>query len=172
MFFHLTELEHHPIHFDVTYEADEIGLPEDLRQISPLRVAGQAELLRNTLGEIRLRGELSVNLEGDCDRCLESAPFPLAVPFDLYYRPLPPPNPLHPEVHLGEGEIDISFYEGDGVSLRDALRELIVLSRPMRLFCRPDCQGLCPVCGGNRNTERCQCSVQRPDPRWEALKNL
>lgn len=173
MFFHLTELEHHPIHFDLRYNPGEIELSEDVRQTGVLHAEGKAELLRNTNGEIRVRGRVSVNLETDCYRCLEPAAVPIDAGFDLFYRPAPQSNGTqHPEVHLEEGEIDLSFYEGDGLSLREVLREFLLLSLPMQIFCRPDCQGLCPVCGANRNQEACGCVAQKVDPRWEALKNL
>ncbi|MBI4889237.1 MAG: hypothetical protein HY821_01350, partial [Acidobacteria bacterium] len=56
MIFALTELEHHPILFDVTYAPGEIGFSQELRQNGGLHAAGKAELLRNTLGEVRIRG--------------------------------------------------------------------------------------------------------------------
>jgi len=43
---------------------------------------------------------------------------------------------------------------------------------PMKPLCKPDCQGLCPVCGGNRNRERCACRADWVDPRMEPLKKL
>jgi len=171
MIFTLTELEHHPILFDVVYQPGELGLPEELHQMGELRVNGSAELLKNTLGEIRLRGHLSVELETACDRCLEPAKVPVDSDFDLFYRPLEKVE-THGEIHLEEGEIDISFYEGDGLALRDALREFVLLSIPMRTVCREDCLGLCPVCGENRNLKACGCTVETRDERWAGLKGL
>lgn len=171
MIFTLTELEHHPIHFDVTYAPGEITFSEEVRQKGGLRAAGKAELLRNTLGEIRIKGHLTVELESACDRCLEPAAIPLDSDFDLFYRPVIR-TANHAEVHLEEGEIDLSFYEGDSLALRDALREHVLLSLPMQLVCRPDCKGLCPDCGANLNLTPCSCAAKRSDPRWSALKDL
>jgi DUF177 domain-containing protein len=39
-------------------------------------------------------------------------------------------------------------------------------------LCRDDCQGLCPVCGANRNTIDCSCEVRWEDPRLAVLKAL
>jgi uncharacterized protein len=172
MFFHLTELEHHPIHFDVNYAPGEIDLGEDLAQQGPLHAAGSAELLANTLGEIRLRGRLEAEVTGTCSRCLEAASARVASAFDLFYRPAPKTSAAHAEIHLEEGEIDLSFYTGDGVALEEAVRDFVLLSLPMRLTCREDCQGLCPQCGANRNTAPCNCRKERTDERWAALKNL
>jgi len=171
VFFSLTELEHHPILFDVLYDPGEIVFPEDLRQIGALAARGRTELLRNTLGEIRIRGHIKAQMEGACDRCLEPAVVEIDSDFDLFYRPvLQTAN--HAEIHLEEGEIDLAFYEGDGVELAEALREHILLSLPMQLFCRPDCKGLCPYCGANRNLGDCGCRPPFRDPRWASLKDL
>lgn len=171
MIFTLTELEHHPILFDVTYAPGEIGFAEELRQLGGLHAAGNAELLRNTLGEVRIQGHLTVELETACDRCLEPAAIPIDADFDLFYRPAITTS-NHAEVHLEEGEIDLSFYEGDSLALRDVLREHVLLSLPMRLTCSEDCKGLCPDCGANLNLSPCGCAAKRMDLRWSALKDL
>jgi uncharacterized protein len=46
------------------------------------------------------------------------------------------------------------------------------LSLPVRTLCKPDCKGLCPRCGKNRNLEACTCEEGPADPRWEALADL
>jgi uncharacterized protein len=171
VFFSITELEHHPILFDVRYQPGEISFPEDLHQLGALSAAGRTELLRNTLGEIRIRGHLRASMEGVCDRCLEPARLEIDTDFDLFYRPVVRTS-NHAEIHLEDGEIDLAFYEGEGVELADALREQILLSLPMQLFCRQDCKGLCPYCGANRNERDCGCRAPFRDPRWASLKDL
>ena len=47
-----------------------------------------------------------------------------------------------------------------------------LLSLPMQRICREDCQGICPICGQNRNLAECGCQVKTPDDRWAALRNL
>jgi len=56
--------------------------------------------------------------------------------------------------------------------LEDVLREQVLLSLPARTLCKPDCKGLCPRCGKNRNLEACTCEEGPSDPRWEALSGL
>ena len=171
MIFTITELEHHPILYDVVYHPGEIELPDELRQVGGLHVKGSTELLKNTLGEIRLQGHITVEIEAACDRCLEPAKVPVDSDFDLFYRPLETVE-THGEIHLEEGEIEISFYEGDSVALREVLREFVLLSLPMRTVCSEECQGLCPVCGENRNQRACGCNVAHHDERWAGLKGL
>jgi uncharacterized protein len=172
MFFSVTELERRPVLFEVEYKPGEIDYGEGLRQTGVLKVNGKAELLPHTLGEIRLRGHVDVMMESECDRCLEPAALPVDTDFDLFFRPTPLVGKQHPEVHLEEGEIEISFYEGDGVALREALREFILLARPMQLFCQEQCPGLCPKCGANRKHIDCGCKLEPSASRWVALKNL
>ena len=171
MFFSLTELEHHPILFDLSYAPGEIDFGEELQQTGPLKTSGKAEVLKNTLGEIRIQGDVAVDFNCICDRCLEPAPEHVETPFDLFFRPQPRIG-THAEIQLEEGEIELSFYEGDGVSLNDGLRDFIIVTQPMQHFCQPECKGLCPHCGTNRNTTSCNCLAERDSSPLAVLKNL
>jgi uncharacterized protein len=42
---------------------------------------------------------------------------------------------------------------------------------PFSPLCRPDCLGLCPGCGGDRNLGECP-GHETTDPRWAALEGL
>ena len=172
MFFNIQDLERRKIHFDTTFAPGEIQFFEDkLRQSGPIAVNGTAELLTNTLGEIRVRGRLTGQFEAACDRCLETAVFPVDSSFDSFYRPAST-APEHDEVRIDEGEAEIAFYEGDGVQLEDVLREHILLQLPMQLVCSEACKGICPFCGQNLNVATCDCRRELVDERWSALKNL
>ncbi len=58
------------------------------------------------------------------------------------------------------------------LDLSEVIRQGLWLATPMDLLCRPDCAGLCPNCGGNRNLGECQCDQEAIDPRWAALQEL
>lgn len=171
MFFSVKELEVKKVRFDVTFPPGEIRFDGGLRQTTALDLKGSAELLANTLGEIRIRGHLRVKMGCECDRCLEPAEFPLDSDFDLFYRP-EARDGFEEEVKIDEGESEIAFYEGDGVDLKDVLREYVLLSLPMQRICRPDCHGICPMCGQNRNLAECGCEAKPLDDRWSALKKV
>jgi uncharacterized protein len=165
------ELEIKKVRFDVTFPPGEIQFDVGLRQATPLEVAGAAELLANTLGEIRIQGHLKVRMRADCDRCLEPAEFPVDSNFDLFYRPADRDG-YEEEVAIDEGESEIAFYDGDGIELKDVLREFVLLSMPMQRICGENCHGICPVCGQNRNLVNCGCEPKPVDDRWSALKKL
>ena len=171
MFFSVRDLEVRKAHFDVAIPPGEIDYAGGFRQIGPLHAEGSAELLGNTLGEIRVRGRLKVAMEAECDRCLEKAEFPIQSEFDLFYRPSDT-GPSGDEVAISDAESEVGFYEGDGMELNEILREYILLSMPMQRVCRQSCLGICPVCGQNRNVRACECSQDAVDDRWAALRKF
>jgi uncharacterized protein len=171
MFLNIRDMEVRPILFELTYPPGEIDfLDSNLRQTGDLRVEGKAELLGSVM-EIRIRGRFQVAIDSSCERCLELAEFAIDRRFDLYYSPLEA-SPDAGEVALKAGEIELAFYEGEGLDLTDVLREQVLLTLPMQRVCRADCKGLCPVCGVNRNQESCSCEVNVADERWSALRKL
>ncbi|MEN6535787.1 MAG: DUF177 domain-containing protein [Bryobacteraceae bacterium] len=172
MFLSIREMELRKLSFDEAFPPGEIEyLDRKLRQASDLKVSGSAELLPNTDGEIRIKGHLEVRMEADCDRCLESATFPVDVSFDLYYEPADS-VPHSEELEVGAGESELDFYEGEGLELELVLREQVLLALPMQRVCRADCKGICPVCGQNRNNVECNCRTETADDRWAALRDL
>jgi uncharacterized protein len=171
LFLSVKELELKKVRFDVAFAPGEIQYDPGLSQTTPLEAQGSAELLANTLGEVRIRGHLKVGIQADCDRCLEPARFPIDANFDLFYRPAARTG-FDEEVEIDEGESEIAFYEGAGIELKDVLREFVLLSLPMQRICREHCLGICPVCGQNRNLVNCGCETKPVDDRWAALKKL
>lgn len=171
MFFHVRDLALKPAQYDVVLEPGKMDfLDSKVRQKGPLHVTGKAELASEMLGEIRIRAHVTVEMEVDCDRCLEPAAFPIEEDFVLLYRPMA--DSAAEEAELDEDESEVGFYEGDGVELNDVLQEYVLLALPMQRLCSEDCKGICPRCGQNRNQQRCQCDEKAVDERWSSLKQL
>ena len=99
---------------------------------------------------------------------MEPVEVPLAAEFDLIFRPSEA-DAEAPERSITAPETEIGYYQGDSLLLEDVLREQVLLSLPVRTLCKPDCKGLCPRCGQNRNSQPCHCDEGPSDPRWEAL---
>jgi uncharacterized protein len=170
VYFSVRDLEARKVGFDLAFQPGEIDFgDEKLRQTGALTAAGSAELMGAT-HEIRVQGRVSVRVTADCDRCLEDAVFSVSQDFDLFYRPAPEAGE-GPEKELDEGASEVAFYEGEGLDLKDILKEQVLLALPMQRVCREDCRGICPVCGENRNQSDCGCQVRPGDARWEALKS-
>ena len=172
MFLNIRELELRKVRFDEDFPPGEIEFDVNIRQLGPLNAAGFAELLSNTLGEIRIRGHVKAELELPCDRCLEPVRYPIDQDFDLFYRPAPKAGNTPHEVAIDEGEAEIGFYEGLGLELSEVVREHILLSLPMQQVCEESCRGICPRCGQNRNNGDCSCTDQMVADRWAALREL
>lgn len=172
MFFSVKEMELRKIRFDETFSPGQIEFTgEDLEQGSPLQIAGSAELLAHTDGEIRIQGRFTVEMTAECDRCLGRARFPLDARFDLFYRPMSY-IAREEEIEIDEGEAEMGFYQGEGLELEDVLREQVLLALPMQRICSDDCKGICPVCGQNRNESACSCKLDSANDRWGALRKL
>ena len=171
MFFHIRDLAVRPAVFDVQLPAGAINfLDPKIRQSGLLKATGRAELVSSSLDEIRVKGHVTAPIETECDRCLEPAPCLIDGDFELVYRPVS--DGYGAETVIDPSEAEMGFYEGGGVELNDVLREYVLLSLPMQRLCRPDCKGMCPVCGKNRNLTECQCQPAAADDRWAALKSI
>jgi len=172
LFFHVHEIGLKPGSFDVELAPGVVDfLDPKIRQKGLLRASGKVELVSDSLGEIRFKGQLSVAMEADCDRCLDPAPSSLESDFELFYRPIAE-GYGEEEVKLDADEAQMGFYEGDGVELNDVLREYVLLALPMQRLCSESCKGICPVCGQNRNQQQCECKTAPVDDRWAVLKQL
>ncbi len=169
MFITLQELELHRVTISETFLPGALDYQEvKFRQVGPMRVNGEAELAGD---EIRIRGHSSGALEAACDRCLEPMNMPVELDFDLPYRPVEE-IAQEEEIEVAEDELKIGFFSGEGVNLADVVTEQVILSVPMKLVCAAECQGLCPVCGANRNIERCKCSSLDEDSPFAFLKKI
>src|SRR5579864_4247854 len=177
MFIEVAELELHPVDFQKEFPPDAIDLGTDVRQLTPLKTSGRAQLVeehhgkRQVIQDIRLQGELATSLELPCARCLDPVVQNVARSFDLLYRPLGT-DAGNEELSVTVAEAEVGYYKGEGLLLEDVLREQVLLSVPLKVVCREDCKGLCPHCGKNLNEERCSCAAPLEDPRWEALKEI
>lgn len=171
MFVSLHALELKPVSFNVDVPAGQIEFESKLKQSSVLHSEGRAELLNRSLGEIRIVGDLSVQIESVCDRCAEPAASSLENHFDLIYMPSADVQ-AGGEDEIDEAGVEVGYYDGNGLELNDVLREVVLLALPMRLVCSDDCKGICPTCGQNLNQQACDCHPEATDDRWSKLKIL
>jgi uncharacterized protein len=141
---------HSTIDLPSTRVADDLNI-EHLR--------GDLRLSRTKEG-ILLQAQLEVGLKAECHRCLTDVTQPIALDIEELYTTTPIK--------------DIEFYilEDGILDLAPLLRAEILIEEDHRVLCQPDCKGLCPVCGANRNHDTCQCDTEDIDPRLAALKQL
>ncbi len=177
MEFRVFDLEREPIEFDLKLPRGAIDFGDEATQIGDVATSGSAEVIhehrgpKDIVADIRLRGRFAGNFEIPCARCIEPVEIPLAADFDLIFRPLGADADV-PERSITASETEIGYYQGDSLLLEDVLREQVLLSLPVRTLCKPDCKGLCPHCGANRNLQPCSCEEGPNDPRWGSLSEL
>jgi uncharacterized protein len=104
----------------------------------------------------------STRLHGPCFRCLDDAV--LELPIDA--REYQATNPGEAE------ELRSQYLEDDRLDLSVWARDAVALALPDKILCRPDCAGLCPVCGKDLNVEPHTHEDERGDSRWAALEAL
>ncbi len=154
--------------FEQVYAPEQFGQEQDFTVVEPISLA--FDIFKDKQ-QFRLVGRVQTTLELPCGRCLE--PFTTLVDqfFDLRYHPHTL-NTGEGERELEEDDLTTAFYENDEIDLGHLMREQFYLSLPMKPLCRTDCQGLCVVCGTNRNRETCSCKPAWEDPRLAPLRDL
>jgi DUF177 domain-containing protein len=114
---------------------------------------------------------LSTNIEAqgsfECDRCL--APFlsRLAPSYRMYYV-----IEGSTDRNIDPAELQIVSPSFSVIDLCEDVRQVVLLSVPLKLLCSEDCRGLCSQCGKNLNTGTCTCTNESVDSRWEQLGKL
>jgi uncharacterized protein len=147
----------------------------DVREVElePLELGGQryvavpekpeaAFTLTQTSSGLLLELELDVRLVGPCVRCLDDAGLSLNVKSREYQATNPGESDELKTPYLADDRLDLSAWS----------RDAIALALPDKILCRPDCAGLCPVCGRNLNREPHEHAEAPVDPRWSALAEL
>ena len=144
-------------------------LDDDITVVSP--IVGQINFLR-TGSDILVTGLLDTTVQEACGRCL--TPFTSSVSFELEEQ-------FYPTVDVISGTALPSPPDEDEANrinlqhildLLEVVRQGISLESDVTLYCKPDCQGLCPQCGQDRNTDPCTCEADEIDIRWAGLQAL
>lgn len=132
------------------YEVQEESPVLDSSLVLRAPLSGQVKMVRTAHG-ILVTGSLHTAAEVECARCLDVK----VVPVDFAVE-----EEFHPTVDVLTGVPLFLADEGDPATLIDAqhildLTELVrqdaLLNLPLYPVCRPNCRGLCPVCGENLN---------------------
>ena len=165
----LTNLTESSLAFDKEFSTSEIDLSEENIELrGPVQIKGD---VRRDGEEIIVSGMIDGDAAINCTRCVTPVEHKLSVPFAVKYMTAEAAAERE-SAEVDPAELDADVIPESGLELAELVREQIVLSLPMQFFCRPDCKGLCTICGGNRNLIDCNCGEKEIDPRWAALKNL
>ena len=145
-----------------------IDLGDDLRLAEPIE--GRVRLIRTNRG-ILATTDLYGALALECSRCLREIEFPVDILFQEEYLPaldMATGRPLPMDEEPDVARLD-DHHELD---LETPVREAIQLAEPIAPLCRPDCPGLCIVCGRRLDDGEHDHPDDEIDPRLEALRGF
>jgi len=120
---------------------------EDLGEgVKAEKIRGILKLAKIDHGLVsKFEGKAKIKLE--CDRCLEGFDFQIILNFDQEYVDENQPNDDDKLKISKDLKIDIS----------EPIRQEILVQIPVKKLCSEDCKGLCPKCGKNQNSDKCEC---------------
>ncbi len=105
-------------------------------------------------------------LQASCDRCLR--PAPVRIPLDETE-----------EVDLSRTEEErladldeTPYLHGAELDVEEWITVLLHLNAPMKVLCREDCRGICPICGADLADGPCGCESAPRDPRMAAALDV
>jgi len=116
--------------------------------VTPLQVSG----IFMAVGEdVWVRADVYARMHLACAACLADAYHDGSAHMDAHFSREPDPE-----------DPDLFAFEGHTLPLDAAALGALWLEMPMRVLCAPDCKGLCPHCGVNRNLSTCTCQKEVP----------
>jgi uncharacterized protein len=143
-------------------------------KLGPIKLAGEAYVPAGGGAEARLdvsrtssgyalRLRFDTELTGPCVRCLE----PASTKLEIDSREVDQPPSRDDELrspYISDGNLDVGRWANDA----------LVLALPSQPLCRPDCAGLCAVCGESLNDTDPDAHLhdQGGDPRMAKLRDL
>jgi uncharacterized protein len=143
-----------------------VRLADDLQLAAP--ITGRVRLTRTNRG-IFAHATLSTALAGECSRCLRPAVTPVEVRLEEEHLPsldLQSGAPVS-----GDDEPDaLRLTDHHELDLGPSVADAIALAEPIAPLDRPDCPGLCPVCGLPLDEGFHDHPADDIDPRLEALR--
>jgi uncharacterized protein len=171
-----------------------IQVEETLNELPGLSLGGDVLIkspfalkasITNTGSCYLLQGKIEVLLELNCHRCLQTFTRWHTVPLFEEYFPEEKnkqrekrQHQQHPDAREAPDERDEWLAEhstivGDVIDLTPTCRDHVMLGLPIKVLCREDCPGLCPVCGAVQAEGSCRCRAEKNvDPRLAVLKEL
>ena len=134
----------------------------DLKPASPLEVRLEAQ---QAGPDVVVRGRVSGTFAQSCRRCLEPVEVEVDEELGRLYR-------AGDELEEADSEDVLPLPGHAELELSDPVREQVMVAVPRYVYCRAECQGLCPHCGTNLNESSCDCTVDEVDERWAPLRQL
>jgi uncharacterized protein len=148
-------------HVVVRAPLDDLATP--VASVPPDRPVTVDVEIESVVEGLLVTGTVSATAVVSCVRCLRRFDQELEVEVRELFA-------LEPRQDEDEG---YAVLPDDRLPLDTMARDALVLAFPAFPLHRPDCAGLCPVCGADRSTTDCgHAGTEDLDPRWAALTGL
>ncbi len=117
-------------------------------------------------GKAKMDAKAKISFAAECDRCLTQTSVDLELSIERVV--------ISPDVETEDEEESDSrqFMEDFQLDTEALVYQEILENWPMKILCREDCKGVCPVCGQNRNIRECGCDTFVPDPRMAVIGDI
>ena len=134
------------------------------------RATGTVDMLRTHQG-VLIYATLEIQDTITCGRCLRETGLDYDLSIEEEFFPILDLHTGHRQ-ELPEDEVLGWIDANHDLDLTEVLRQYVITQRPMKLLCRPDCRGLCQICGGNLNEKQCGCRNESPKSPEGTLAQL
>lgn len=167
----LTEIAQH-VGKQMSYEVDEP--PSSIEDVQVLSSVRGNLRFTNTGDLLLVRGFLNTSVELECSRCLRLFAVSLRceVEEQVELRAAAARPFEHPQVSITPEEGDTLFLEGNILDLTELIRQMLLVSLPIKPLHDEACKGLCPTCGKDLNEGECSCDKPMGHPAFAALAKL
>jgi uncharacterized protein len=149
---------------ELAVRIDPLELGGERYEVEPERVAVKLEVSRMTGNGYALRLRFEAALTGSCMRCLKRASPSVEVEAREVDR------------QGGGEELESPYVDGETLDLARWAHDAFALAAPVKVLCREDCAGLCPICAADMNdldpAGPDHRHEQASDPRWAKLAEL
>ncbi len=153
---HQADVEHGTI---IVSGEETLAMPEAFELVGAATFTGKCSCIGDEL--FLVKGTLTFTAKTLCARCIRPVRFIMNIPLEERFSR---------EDVSGEDK-EIYSFVGDDIDLSLALHEAALTALPLRVLCREDCKGLCPICGTDRNENECGCEPVQNNA-FSVLKKL
>ena len=124
-----------------------------------LRLSGGKSILK-------ISGQINLQLSAPCSRCLDNVSISESLTIDRSVDFEKVREGLIDDIN------DICFMKEESLDTDVLVYNELIPHLPMKILCREDCAGLCPVCGHNLNLGDCGCDRSSPNLQMSAIMDI
>lgn len=131
-------------------EAEELQLEDNIKTDGPVCVS--VSITKESPDNVLVTGSLSAGIKTECVRCLEETTAEAGGDFTAIFKAK--------GALTSTDKLDVIYtFDDNNLDLALLIKDELMLALPMKQVCSKECKGLCPVCGKNRNKEKCECKI-------------